>query len=222
MGFFSRNKKQDFDFENASVEEFFDWFLEYGPKFGGVPLLRAVEDVHGVTGIVFFQKGCFQVQLFAMPANYIIPEHTHPNVDSFELYLGGQVMFSHDGKWRTPSENMLASDEDGLAPSRLKHIRVKPQDKHGGISGPAGAVFLSIQKWINGRPPSCVSKDYDGIALAEAHEADHGELVHKELTWRDAASEEDTPPPWIKEPAPAAAFYRMPLAVDTKVQYRDS
>ncbi len=191
-----------FDFENATIEEFFEWYMKNCSPFGGIPAFRAVEDVHGVTGIVYFQKGNFQVQLFAMPANYIIPEHTHPNVDSFEVYLGGQVMFSHSGKWRTPPEAMIQSDADGLAQSRLKWIRVQPQDSHGGISGPAGAVFLSIQKWINGRPPSCVSKDYDGIALASEHRAERGKLEHKKtLTWRDAASLETTPPPWINEPA---------------------
>lgn len=190
-----------FDFENSSLEDFFEWYLHNAPTFGGIPLLRAVEDVHGVTGIVYFQKGCFQVQLFAMPANYVIPEHTHPNVDSFELYLGGQVMFSHEGKWRTEHENMLNPDDHGLCRQRLRHIRVRPQDLHGGVSGPAGAVFMSVQKWLNGKRPSCVSKDYDGLALAADHETEHGELQHKEeLTWRDAASGENTPPPWLAMP----------------------
>ena len=79
-----------------------------------------------------------------MPANYVIPEHTHPNVDSFEVYLGGQVMFSHVGEWRTAHSNMLAADASGLSKQRLSNIRVRLDDSHGGTSGPAGAVFLSI------------------------------------------------------------------------------
>ena len=45
-----------------------------------------------------------------------------------------------------------------------------------------------------------MSKDYNGIALADEHQTDEGHLEHKEeLTWRDAASKATTPPPWIKQ-----------------------
>ena len=58
---------------------------------------------------------------------------------------------------------------------------------------------MSIQQWLNDTAPSCVSKDYDGIALAADHTTTVGSLEHKELTWRDAASGEDTPPPWLPD-----------------------
>ena len=75
----------------------------------------------------------------------------------------------------------------------------KRQDVHGACVGPSGGVFMSIQQWLNDTAPSCVSKDYDGIALAADHTTTVGSLEHKDLTWRDAASSEDTPPPWLAD-----------------------
>ena len=147
----------------------------------------AVQEVHGVLGVTHFKTTTFPGADVCCAANYIIPEHTHPNVDSFELYLGGQIMFSHLGKWVATSGEVIAADRFGQSLMRGSSIRVKPDDLHGGCFGPSGGVFMSIQHWLNDTMPSCVSKDYDGIALAAEHTTTVGNLEHKELTWRDAA-----------------------------------
>jgi len=58
-------------------------------------------------------------------------------------------------------------------------------------------VFMSIQHWLNGVEPHCVALDYDGIVVGDDHLRDvkHGKATAKvDLTWRDAASKEDSAP----------------------------
>ena len=38
---------------------------------------------------------------------YVVPEHTHPNVNSYEIYLTGTIFFSHSGKWVYPKHPSL-------------------------------------------------------------------------------------------------------------------
>jgi len=180
------------------LELFKDSYLAKAPIIGYTPLNNVVRDIFGIYGYTQFSQGDYQVQVFVVPPHKIIPEHTHPNVDSFEVYLGGQILFSHSGKWLSTNEQLTEMDENKCSVIRGTTVRVKPNDLHGGCFGPAGGVFMSIQKWLNGVKPSCVSFDYDGIALDEDHKVEYGEIEHKELTWRDAASLENISPFWEK------------------------
>jgi len=179
------------------LEVFLKQFLNNAEVCGYTPLNNAVRDVFGIYGYTQYSQEDFQVQVFVVPPNKIIPEHTHPNVDSFEVYIGGQILFSHSGRWVITEEDLREPDEHGLSMLRGKSIRVRPNDLHGGCFGPAGGVFMSVQRWLNDTAPSCVSLDYDGIALDKKHKADHGNVVYKNLSWNDAASLETTPPFWL-------------------------
>jgi hypothetical protein len=181
------------------LDEFLINYIMTTNVAGSIPLHGAVRDVYGIYGVTYYRDDEYQVQMFVVPPNSIIPEHTHPNVDSFEVYLGGQIMFSHRGLWTLDKSVMEEADEKGLSKNRLSNIRVKPDDLHGGAFGPAGGVFLSVQRWLNGVEPSCVSLDYDGIALDKAHKTDFGslEFYDRELNWHDAASKETIPPVWV-------------------------
>lgn len=168
------------------------WFLK-SPPIGFVPLLGAVTRIEDVTSVLWFRKKPFQVQLFIVPPNYVIPEHKHPNVDSYEIYVGGQIKFSHSGRWIVMDDEIAVPTELGLAPLRGKLIRVRPQDLHGGIFGKAGGVFMSVQHWLNGVEPHCVAADYDGVVMGPKHLAQvvNGNAVLKDkLEPVDAASEE--------------------------------
>lgn len=162
------------------------------PVLGAVPFAGAVSKVQDVTSILLFRKDQFQVQMFAVPEGTIIPEHTHPNVDSIEVYVGGNIMFSHSGKYVFPKDGIFALDGPlRCANKRGATIRVRPNDVHGGVFGEGGGVFLSVQHWLNGVKPHCVSADYDGITMGEDHLAKvvHGEAsAKKKLTAKDAAS----------------------------------
>lgn len=89
--------------------------------------------------------------MFAVPEGTIIPEHTNPNVDSIEVYVGGNIRFSHSGKYIYPKEALHARDGPlGCASRRGMTIRLRPNDLHGGTFGEGGGLFLSVQHWLNG------------------------------------------------------------------------
>lgn len=171
-----------------NLERFLDWFLTDGPRIGMVPFTGAVGRVDGVTKVTWFKHGQFQVQLFIVSPNYIIPEHTHPNVDSFEIYLGGQINFSHCGRYATNKWADAVADKYGCSPERGMIIRVRPDDLHGGTFGPEGGVFMSVQHWLNGVEPHCVSADYSGIVMGPEHAKG---VVFGEYRVKDALTEKD-------------------------------
>lgn len=174
------------------LERFCFSFLEKMTVLGAVPFDGAVSKIENVTGILLYRMGQFQVQMFAVPEGTIIPEHTHPNVDSIEVYMGGNIHFSHSGKYSYDADMLRASASPlGLAKKRGNLIRVRPNDVHGGVFGKGGGVFLSVQHWLNGVKPHCVAADYDGITMGEHHLANvkHGKArAKKKLGPKDAAS----------------------------------
>jgi len=181
--------------ERFTLEEFAGWFLKNSSVIASVPLHGAVSKIEDVTSVLMYRGGSFQVQMFIVPADYIIPEHTHPNVDSLEIYMGGQIRFSHSGKWVISDDEFFNASPDeqrgtGL-PQRAGHaIRVRPDELHGGIFGPSGGVFLSIQHWLNGVKPHCVAADYIGVVMGKHHldSVKNGSPVLKEkLSFSDAA-----------------------------------
>lgn len=174
------------------LEQFCDWFLKNMPVLGAVPFEGAVSKIEDVTGILLYRQGQFQVQMFAVPEGTIIPEHTHPNVDSIEVYVGGNIRFSHSGKYVYSEEELRPKDGPlHCAFKRGQIIRVRPNDLHGGVFGKGGGVFFSVQHWLNGVTPHCVSADYDGLTMGEHHlsKVVNGKAVAKrKLTPKDAAS----------------------------------
>src|SRR5215211_1000667 len=161
------------------------------PVLGAVPFSGAVSKIQDVTAILLYRKDQFQVQMFAVLEGTIIPEHTHPNVDSIEVYVGGNIMFSHSGKYIFPKGEVAAlTGPLGRANKRGSTIRVRPNDVHGGVFGDGGGVFLSVQHWLNGVKPHCVSADYNGLTMGDDHlsKVEFGEASAKrELTAKDAA-----------------------------------
>ncbi len=175
------------------LEQFLKSFLAKGSPVGYVPVNGAVHYIDGVTAVLWHRNDPFQIQLFVVPPNYIIPEHTHPNVDSYEIYVGGQIRFSHSGKYVHGEADLNIPNERGLSKVRGAFIRVRPNDKHGGVFGPSGGVFFSVQRWLNGVKPHCVSADYTGVVLGPEHLASvkFGEAELKpSLTATDAAPDE--------------------------------
>jgi len=132
------------------LETFCVNFLKKAPVIGAVPFAGAVSMIENVTSILLYRKGQFQVQMFAVPEGTVIPEHTHPNVDSIEVYVGGNIRFSHSGKYVYREDELFENGPMGLASRRGLTIRVHPNDLHGGTFGKGGGVFLSVQHWLNG------------------------------------------------------------------------
>lgn len=127
------------------LEEFKNWWLNNRPinTFeGSKPCYHAT-----IAGTVLYRQYPYQVQLFITPPNTVIEEHIHPNVDSYEVYLTGDIEFSCNGQ-------VFSSPKIG------ESIRVRTSYWHGGKTGNMGATFLSIQKWLNNVQPSSVANDW--------------------------------------------------------------
>lgn len=153
------------------VEKYCEWILNKGCLFAWIPFEKPVWQIENVTSVLLHREGQFQTQMFIAPPCTIIPEHTHPNVDSIEVYAGGQIYFSHSGKLITTKENCTKDLKStlGVSTNRGLAIRVKPNDPHGGYMGENGGVFLSVQHWLNNVEPHCVAADYIGKTMGLHH-----------------------------------------------------
>ena len=174
-------------------------FSERGLSYGYLPTNIETNsyEIKGITGITWYRHGQFQVEMFIVPPNRVIPEHSHPNVSSYEMYLGGDIAFSRSGKWIVEEDLIRVPNSTD---NRGALIKVKTTDMHGGSFGPRGGVFMSIQKWAEGVEPHSVALDYIGVVLDENHASrvKLGEAELKtEITWKDSATLEETEPTYI-------------------------
>jgi hypothetical protein len=138
------------------LTKFKDWWLKTRPF--SVPHDEAIAFDDNIRGLVLYRAECWQVQLFILDPNTNIPEHLHPNVDSFEVFLTGDIEFTINGQVLT-----RRSDTAGFSGSSVhygKFIRVSPTTWHGGKSADVGGTFLSIQQWLNGVKPTNVGNDW--------------------------------------------------------------
>ena len=124
------------------LTEFLNWWLEHKPTCP--PNEQAIIHQGDTTGVVLYRDGCFQVELFIVKPNVEIVQHIHPNVDSYEVHLAGNIDFYCEG----------------ILYNKGVPVRVKPDAWHGGFFGPQGGSFLSVQKWINGVSPKFVGDDW--------------------------------------------------------------
>ena len=127
------------------LENFKNWWLSSRPI--NTPDLNALTYVAETHGVVLYRQDCYQVEMFLVKPNSEIEPHIHPNVDSFEVYLGGDINFMCNGEWF--AENVIGSS-----------IRVYPNSWHGGKFGERGGCFISVQKWLNGIEPKFVGDDW--------------------------------------------------------------
>jgi len=102
---------------------------------------------NSVTQLVVYREGQYQVQLIQVLPNSEIPDHVHPDVDSFEVYFCGDIVFRKDGKSYYPTNG-----------ERI--LRIKPDTPHGGTFGKHGGCFFSVQKWI-GKEPDFISNNWE-------------------------------------------------------------
>jgi hypothetical protein len=124
------------------LEGFLNWWMETRPIQSEPNEDRTVFD-GALYGVVLYRQAPYQVQMFIIPPNCEIDDHVHPNVDSYEVYLSGDIKFRIEGK----------IVEDNV-------IRVYPTASHGGSFGPRGGCFVSVQKWLNGVIPTSVGADW--------------------------------------------------------------
>ena len=140
---------------------------------------------------LLYRKANFQVELFAFPEGSIVTEHGHPNVRSYEVYVGGTIAFTLDSKWYYEGEqgSFNQIDEDFGHALYLEESRI-----HGALFGQGGGTFISIQEWLNNVSPSCVGDDWNGVASVTNQTDLEGSYVKPKPTWQDAATKEKSLP----------------------------
>lgn len=148
------------------LQQFMAWWMANRPL--SVPAKNALSFYDKATGIVVYRQPPFQVQLFIAHPGQRLVEHTHPNVDSFEVWIHG-MEFTHNGNVMIDLCKAAEVGANGLPVAYGTPIRVHTNDVHGGVAGPNGGAFLSVQKWLNGIEPSCVAADWGGEPMDEGH-----------------------------------------------------
>lgn len=131
----------DFD----DLEMFLNWWLNN--RIINTPSDNSIVCQKDTHGVVLYRHGQYQVELFVVKPNSEIVPHIHPNVDSYEVYVSGDIKFTRDNE---------VFDQTAIG----MQIRVKPSNWHGGLFGARGGVFLSVQKWLNGVNPTFVGDDW--------------------------------------------------------------
>tara|TARA_R110002020_G_scaffold473916_1_gene703966 strand:- start:688 stop:1179 length:492 start_codon:yes stop_codon:yes gene_type:complete len=151
--------------KNDDLKDFKDWFLKNNTI--QTPYDNPLMFIDGIAGITLYKKQPYQVQLFICEPNTVITEHSHPNIDSYEMFLYG-MEFSHKGKIIIDKRMSMLRKKNIPRLSNVT-LRIKPNDLHGALSSEKGGAFISIQKWLNNMNPTHVSKDWQGQPLGDKH-----------------------------------------------------
>jgi hypothetical protein len=126
-----------------------------------------VTRVGAFSGLVLYRKAPYQVQMWICDPNTEAPDHSHPNVDSLQQYLSGEMSFRLNGK-EVMALSDVKDDGSGYSTARGATLRVRPTDSHGATIGPKGACFLTFQHFLDGNPRS-VEVDWVGEPLSADH-----------------------------------------------------
>lgn len=114
-----------------------------------------------IHGMVLCREYPFQVELFQGHGPGKIPSHSHPNVDSLEVALSGDIRFMVNGAL-VLTKDMVKTKHDGTMAALGAIVRIDRGIEHSAVIGPKGGAFLSVQRWLNGVPPTSVAKDWEG------------------------------------------------------------
>jgi hypothetical protein len=129
-----------------------------------------------VVGTCLYRDGPWQVEMFTYPASASggeIVDHRHPNVDSVEVHVVGDIYFRVNGRQIATRQQYEMTDERGRQLAAGQSLRIKPRDWHGATIGPRGGTFLSLQHWLNGVEPSSVGLDWEGSPLIRTNRDKH-------------------------------------------------
>ena len=150
------------------LTEFKDKYLSSLDLTIAIPFDNPIQFDDGISSISIYRDKEFQVEFIICQPNLTIPEHFHPNVDSYEVFLYG-MSFTHSGEIIVSEKMALAEDHKGMPFHYKETIRVKPTDWHGGKSSKKGGAFLSIQRWLNNVKPTHVGADWVGESMGKKH-----------------------------------------------------
>ena len=143
----------------SDLEVYLKWVVENVSISPWSLIEKNLSFADGVVGLVVHRDGQFQTQLFTVEPNVSIPNHRHPNVDSYEVAMNGMT-FTHSGR-TIPFKIM----RPGMA------IYVDHDDLHEAYTLENGGCFLSVQQWLNGVSPTSVGNDWTGDTMGPQHDS---------------------------------------------------
>src|ERR1700674_4781794 len=128
------------------------WFLN--KPVGGLtfPHVGAVLDFGNIISTIPYRSGQFQVEIFTMPRPTTFTEHRHPNCDSIQQHLSGELYLTLNGQPTVSPQDMAAWTRSNV---NLPPVRIGPGDWHSGEAKTPSA-FFSFQLWKSGVTPTSV------------------------------------------------------------------
>jgi quercetin dioxygenase-like cupin family protein len=127
--------------------------------------IDAVQVLDGIMGLTYYRHQPYQVQLWLVQPNKVIPAHTHPDVDTLLVYVSGRVTIQiPEGEF---TFNEMTTQHPRLRPGSA--LFVPRGGLHGLRVGELGGAFLSVQKW-QGKIQS-TDQNWQGDVLGPLHKA---------------------------------------------------
>ncbi len=149
------------------LTDYAQWFMAAAPTHHRRPVGEVVH-YDPATAIVMDRDEQFQVELYTFPAGVDIPAHKHPNVESIEIGICGQLLVFLDGKCVQGPFSM----ERAAVTFMNRGFRIPANIDHYVSLGPPGGAFFSVQKWLNGKIPTSIGDDWaGGRKYSAAHES---------------------------------------------------
>jgi hypothetical protein len=119
-----------------TIEEFVDWYMTSRMPLM-IPWDAKIIQTDDATAISIFKKPPYQIEMYLIYSNKIVPQHAHPNMEVITMMLGG-------GKNTTKSITGVSSSW-GLISENLKN-----GETHGGATrefSNGEYAILSFEKW---------------------------------------------------------------------------
>lgn len=164
-------------FNGQTLDEYFDWFMEHGAPLPMTPVVDGFRNTPYLYSLVLHRAGQFQTQMFILKGKTIIPVHTHPNIDIYELYIAGDFQLFLGGV-KCELEQRSALHRNTARRHQLpwqwgRRVRIPPSlPHHFEMHDENGGVFVSIQHWLDNEPPTSVELNWEGPKLTAVLEKD--------------------------------------------------
>ena len=151
------------------LTEFVKAFCER--PFGSLlPPFHCAENVDGVAKYILFREPPFQVELITFwPGGFAVPEHRHPNVDTIQVLLSGDLRFMVDGKtapWKALDDRLVCKPGFEIL---KRTVAIRANQSHSAESQRTGATWLSFENWVGTEEIHTTVEDWDGQAFGPKH-----------------------------------------------------
>jgi len=155
-------KSMDIPKDWDTLEDFIEWYSD-----AKMPLMTpwnsSVMYTDDATSICVFRQGKYQVELYIIKPDKILPHHAHPGMEVTLVFMAAQGM-----SWATDIGKN--SDGKGNEAFALRLSKLKDGEYHGGTATEKGFVLLSFEKWPEEITPSSAALHWQGETAGPIHD----------------------------------------------------